>query len=120
MISADTQRTLKQKITAAFLTLRRKGYITRQAFMCCGTCASYEIDALWRVKGIDDDDRKAVYFSRQGELDLLRRGDVYVNWAGNSTEIVAAMIEQGLDVDHNGKESGAIRVGFFAKNRSAA
>lgn len=38
-----TTRDIKARLTKAFRELRREGFIARQNFACCGSCASYEI-----------------------------------------------------------------------------
>lgn len=65
----------KQKLSAAFKALRKAGFIAKQSFSCCGSCAGYDIATQVKemtpakqakVKG-------TVFYTRQDAANL--RGD---------------------------------------------
>jgi alkylhydroperoxidase family enzyme len=120
--------TNRDRLKAMFADLRRRGYLARQRFLCCGGCASAQLA---------DDLRKrpeklgAVYYHRQ-EAERLDRGQesVYLSygrgqdaspeqsalvgeavaraagraglavlWDGESTSCVQVMLPGGLDAE---------------------
>ena len=90
--------------------------------MCCGSCAGAEIADEQEKKGLKADEVKAVYYNRQSN-DAFRsklRGanwltpnlhsTLHLSWQGDADEIVAALREQGLTVEHDGSELRCIQV----------
>jgi Domain of unknown function (DUF6891) len=113
--------THKAAITAAFKKLRAAGYIARQNYLCCGSCASAAIGAYVREKGGDPDAAKAVYYHRQanecwdGEGNLNARGsgcrsELWMCWSGDGATIVAALKAEGLEVEWDGSDGQCIGV----------
>lgn len=102
--------TSKNKLNAAFRSLRKEGFIARQSFSCCGSCAGYELATAVsempeakraRVKGV-------VFYTKQdaanlrwkptslflayGPLDTQAHGEI-----GLPTETVGAAVVQALN-----------------------
>lgn len=92
----------RQKIQQAFRELEQRGYFTRQGFGCCSNCAWAEIESAGHSL--------VVFSDMQSDVEFRSGGDLYLQWQGNSDEIVAAMRAQGLRVDHDGRRDRAIRI----------
>jgi hypothetical protein len=61
------------QVKELFKALRKKGFVARMNFACCGSCAVYELN---------ETGKKAPYavFSRQSRNDFWDRGLLYVNY----------------------------------------
>jgi hypothetical protein len=71
-------------LTAAFGALNDLGYIAREDFACCGTCAGYELTVLAEEE-IDrgrpaESIRGAVYYHRQDTQRFAARSDFYLGY----------------------------------------
>lgn len=121
----------KAKLTAAFATLRKQGFIARQNFSCCGSCAGYEIAEYVKelsparqakVKG-------AITYNRQSAENAFHprwgNGHLYIGFGPVSVHEVgqfglptvevgnalkAALEEQGLTVEWDGDPDKRIGV----------
>lgn len=98
----------KERIGKAFRALRKLGYVARQNYLCCGSCAAYQIGLDLEKKGVGEADRKAVYFCRQSEATLKETGGVWINWSGNGHEIAGVLVAHGLHVEWNGTKAQSI------------
>lgn len=69
---------VKQRLTQAFKALRKQGFIARQNFCCCGSCAGCQIasDVEKKVDAgkLKDNFKGAVYYSKQGNMFDVFRG----------------------------------------------
>lgn len=69
---------VKRRLTQAFKALRKMGFIARQNFLCCGSCASCHIasDVSDKVDAgkLKDNFKGAVYYSKQGNMFDTYRG----------------------------------------------
>lgn len=92
----------KTQLTKAFSDLRKIGYLARQNFSCCQSCAWAEIP--------DDKSERAVFYHRQDHMGMRETGEVYLSWAGNGHEIVNVLKSNGLSVEWDGTPSRRIRV----------
>jgi hypothetical protein len=71
---------VKRLLGDAFKLLRREGFIARQNFLCCQTCAGYELAT--RIGDMPEQKRKkvkgVVYYHNQDNTNLKERGSVYL------------------------------------------
>jgi len=103
----------KTKVDLLFKALRKKGYIARQNYLCCGSCGAYELGELFSKKGIPEgDERKAVTYCRQSGAHFKECANVYLNWGGNGNEIVQTAHELGIVCDWDGSHASRIRLVF--------
>jgi len=120
--------TLKPLIGNAFKTLRRRGLIARQNFMCCSSCAGY--DLATRIEKMKAEKRKKVmgmvYYCTQSETSFKEHGDLYLQYSDRSTNkrpddipmttkevgnlICDVFKEVGVPFEWSGKESQCIHV----------
>lgn len=99
---------LREKLNIAFKIMRKNGLIARQNYLCCGSCAGYDltIDAVKRVQS-----GKIVngccFYTRQDNSGLQFNGRVYLGYGclesteagtiGLSTEHVGVIVVDALD-----------------------
>lgn len=119
---ADTYDAIKSAVNAAFGKLRKAGYVAKQGFMCCGSCASYAIGEQIRKaaakKGVEvaEDNYRAVYYCKQGAANFYTSGKLFVNWSGDAQAIADAFRAEGLGVVHSGSKFDRIEItGLIAK-----
>lgn len=127
------------KINAAFKNLRKTGYVARQSFSCCCGCAGYEIATYLKEHPKKADKfRGSVFYTRQdrqhweemcgmGGRGYRRHSDEAGVWLAFGSvevdgkelgvptqqcgeEIVAALREQGCEVEWDGKGESRIFV----------
>jgi hypothetical protein len=116
-------------LTAAFGALCDLGYIAREDFSCCGTCAGYELTTL-AEEAIDrgrpaESIRGAVYYHRQdaerfaartdfhlgyGALDSRRYGELGLPTEQVGREVVRVLGEHGVETEWDGDANTRIRV----------
>ena len=107
----------RENIKRAFRKLRKQGYIARMNFMCCSSCAWYEIGG-YALAGIRKEElpepEKVVFFNKQSNDSFDNKGNLKyslcLQWAGDPSEIMVALKGEGLLVEHNGDESQTIFV----------
>lgn len=99
-----TPADIRDAIKTAYKDLRRQGYFCRSNFWCCSTCACAAIP--------DERGSKYVFYHRQDAQDIDRLGRCYLAWAGDGTEIVAAMTRAGLKAQWDGRTETRILVGI--------
>jgi len=121
--------TVKTQLTKAFQTLRKQGFIARQNFSCCGSCAGYELTDMAsdrKDKGVEV--KGAVFYHRQdaevfgsrsrstmlnirfSPLDSTKHGLIGLSQEVIGDAVVAALKEQGLSVRWSGLGSETIKV----------
>lgn len=122
-------RVLRPRLTLAFRALQNKGYIARQSFSCCRTCAGA---SLARFVGNDDkrmERCRGIVFYTQQEAAWMRNaplgtsrlaiyyGPLYIDGRpyGNAAEViaadlVAALKEQGLGFEWDGSTKSTVIV----------
>lgn len=124
-IAAEAQ----DKLTAAFKTLRKQGFIARQRHLCCNSCAGCKIadDVETKVKAgkLRPDFKGAVFYSRQsGIFRDDRISKLYLQFGQVSTDhgdkgiptveagklICQTLREAGLTVEWDGTEHSCILV----------
>ena len=105
----------KERVNKLFKRLRQEGYIAKQAYLCCRSCA---LHAIWdRVAKLGTGILKRyVFYSRQGVPDLTTEAGVWLSWGAirigedpTADEVEAAGLrvielaqEVGLEADWNG------------------
>lgn len=117
----------KELLTKAFQNLRKSGYLARQSFGCCASCAGAELAGKVREMAPSKraNVRGAVFYHRQDAASLrqnkplmIRYGDVEVSGIGSvgiptieaGQEIVSALKAEGLDVKWSGDPNECIMV----------
>jgi hypothetical protein len=105
-------------VTAAFKELRKRGYVCRQSFTCCGSCGSYELAKMVTARGGDPDTAKVVWYHRQDAEAFDRFGgkltrNLMLRWNGDAAEIKQVLEAQGLQVIHDGDDNRCIEVACF-------
>ena len=101
---------VKARLTEAFKALRKLGYVTRQSYLCCGSCAAAAIGSKFEEQGVPEANRKAVYFSRQGGEHLMGSATVHISWGGSGQEVVEACKAAGLGVNWDGDDWSCVEV----------
>jgi hypothetical protein len=89
-------------LTPVFKALRSLGYLARQDFKCCQSCAWYEIP--------EEKSDKVVFYHRQDKQHLMQYGDCYLSWSGDGNEICYTLRSFGLTVEWDGSNSSRILV----------
>lgn len=93
---------LQNKLDKLFEALEQVGYFARQNFMCCQTCACYEIPESYS--------KKYVFYHEQDTENAISSNSLHLAWAGNGKEIVKLAEEAGLSVEWEGTEAKRIQV----------
>lgn len=123
----------KEKVNNAFRELRKLGYTAKQNFMCCSSCAWYELGGT-ALAGVRNEalppPEKVVFYNKQANASawftreywseknrrtFMLQSHLWLQWAGNGQEIVAALQRQGLNVEWNGTEEQGICIVPAAK-----
>jgi hypothetical protein len=93
------------KLRKAFDMLEGEGFFTMFAQPCCNSCGWREVDER-------AGDRPAVFFNAQA-WDSLKDGtcnNIWLQWRGNTSVIIARLREAGLAVEWDGSPDKAICV----------
>jgi hypothetical protein len=96
-------------ITKAFKELRKKGWVARMNFTCCGSCGCAELESKYGLK----DDDKFVFFHQQGFDHLKEYGKVHLVWGGtveDGGELVDILDKFGLFPVWNGSVDRTVRI----------
>lgn len=96
------KREFRKALTAAFRVMRVSGYVAEHSFACCNTCAWTSIP--WA--NVDH----CVFYHDQDKADADATGSLYLTWQGDPAFIRAALVQEGLLVDHDGSVATRIRV----------
>lgn len=79
--------TIKEDIIKpAFKDLRAKGYICRMNFLCCGTCASYELSNMAEERGKIG----MVYWHKQDQERMIENRSVYFGYGSRDEKVVSS------------------------------
>jgi hypothetical protein len=92
----------KSKITKAFRELRNYGYLAKQNFWCCQSCAWADLT--------NKELEKAVFYHRQDNKDLKENGSCYLAWRGNGQLIVETLRKHEIKVDWDGTNNSRIKI----------
>lgn len=105
---------IRDRVQGAYKVLRKKGYRCRSNFWCCQTCGWADISTDKDGKPLvgEDEELKAVFWHNQDTSSAKMGGQLYLAWGGDGEEIVAALEEQGLEVEWDGSERTRIKVGL--------
>ena len=90
----------KTKITKAFRELRKQGYVAKQNFWCCQSCAWGDLS--------DEESEKAVFYHEQDNQDLKENGKCCLSWSGDGQLIVDILTKNGLIVEWDGSNNKRI------------
>ena len=111
----DYSREARPKITKAFRGLRKIGFVARQSFWCCSSCA-------WAALEEKDAGKPIVFYHKQGNDYFKRTGNVYLTFGRNvdnsddedvaniGKQIVSALTREGLTVEWDGTAGTTIQV----------
>lgn len=116
------------RLDAACASLEASGIVCRQHFSCCGTCGSIEIwDEAAEVEAAGTPVRGYAFYHVQDTESAVEGYGLYLNYgaaaAGEAAalaiagEIVAALEQQGLRVDWNGRWNRRIGVSLEWQRR---
>jgi hypothetical protein len=118
----------QDKVTQAFKNLRKQGFIARQQFSCCGSCAGYAIatDVAAMTEAKRSKVKGAVFFTRQdvaelrrgaegfylkfGQVDPTGIGPIGLSTVEVGKAVVAALSTVGLKFEWSGDEHECIWV----------
>ena len=92
----------KSRITKAFSELRKLGYFARQNFLCCQSCAWYEVPK--------DKSEKVVFYHNQDNDNLKSEGKCHLAWAGDGNEIVSVLNKHGVKTEWDGSSNTRIKI----------
>ena len=84
-------------ISRGFAQLRKDGYLAKQSFWCCNSCAWA---AMTYVQA-----EKAVFYHSQEASSLKKTGDVWLAWSGDGQHIIDTFLKLGmnpLDIEWDG------------------
>jgi len=90
----------KSRITEAFRELRKLGYFARQNFLCCQSCAWYEVPK--------EKAEKVVFYHNQDNDRLKSEGKCHLAWAGDGNEIVSVLNKHGVKTEWDGSSNTRI------------
>ena len=113
----DWSREARPKITKAFRNLRKEfGFVARQNYWCCGSCAWAAIDTPKNAG------KPVVFYNQQSNASFKNTGNVYLSFGRVVDEahdedtvligkqIYAALVKEGLPVDWDGTADKSIQV----------
>lgn len=92
---------VRVRLSEAFRVLRAKGYFAKKNWKCCQSCG---------CAAMPQGTEKYVFYHAQDRQNLMDGEKFYLAWGGDSREIVAALREAGLLVEHDGSNSTRIAV----------
>lgn len=110
------------KLNQAFSSLRKQGFIARQRFMCCGSCASAELcnqvekmseKRRAKVKGVvftTRQDRGRTLFIKHGPLETTGCGTIGLTEGEVGRLVYEALAHQGLQPKWDGNPRSCIEV----------
>ena len=93
-------------LSKAFRALRKEGYVAKQNFMCCQSCAWAELS--------EGEAEKAVFYHNQDYQDLKRGDDLYLAWSGDGNLIAETLIKNGMTISWDGTADTRIIVRSFS------
>ena len=91
----------KKNLNKAFRELRKEGFIAKQNFMCCQTCA-------WAA--IPEKEKKVVFYHRQDNDTLKSKNSCYIAWKGNGNQIIEIFNKNGVRTHWDGLDSTRIEI----------
>jgi len=117
---------MNNNLSLVFKELRKRGFLARQNFKCCGNCAGYALtnEAVVKV-GAGKTVRGSVFYHRQdrqhfehsgklmiryGSLDSNELGVIGEDTTKIGQEVVAVFETHGIKVQWNGDSSQCIEV----------
>jgi len=70
---------MRQRLLEVFKELRKEGFLARANFMCCQSCAGYDLaERATKLRDKGKVIKGVVYWTRQDEEDLRRHNKVYL------------------------------------------
>lgn len=124
---------MKTRIGHAFKDLRSSGFIARQGYLCCMSCASSAIWQDWQKSKRKGSLRGAAYYHSQDRDTLNHRGVLWIRFSSLSdkpeetdaemiacgNEIVRTLRENGLHPNWNGDRGTCIEVSLSLEQAAA-
>ena len=95
---------IKAKINRMFSDLRKNGYVAKQRFWCCQSCAWAALSTKY------PENQNAVFYHKQDAEDLDEKGQVHLAWRGDGKIISAIAHRNGLVTEWNGDENTRILI----------
>ena len=104
--------TFLDKVTSAFEVLRNAEYFAAQNFRCCTSCG---------LRAIPPQYHKYVFYHEQDHQHMVEGADrLYLRWAGDGNEIVAALQAAGLYATWPGSEDKCVMIHVPIQRTDAA
>lgn len=96
----------RAQVRGVFQELRQLGFIARMNFLCCSSCASYELGTRWDKQPTK---KGVVYFHRQNDENYRETGCLCIHYFGGQTG------DSGEEASRKTKEVGDIITGLLSK-----
>ena len=101
----------KKLFNEMFKKIRKEGFIARQNFKCCQSCAMVAIDNIY---GNLEDGSNYVFYTNQEAESFEKNGKlfqiIYLAWGGDGDKIKSIIQEHGFEVEWNGSKDECIGV----------
>lgn len=113
-----TRTTDKKVFNEIFKELRQQGFIARQHFACCSTCAWAEIDNELIGIGASEEQKNVVFYHSQDSTSFDKETKdltsiLYLSWRGDGEKIAETVRKHGFEVKWDGTE--AYRIGVMPR-----
>jgi len=124
---------MKTLVGNSFKQLRSKGFIARQGYLCCMSCASSNIYSYWKKMKNRSSKRGAVYYHAQDRDSFNHRGVLWLRFSSLSdkdeesdaamksvgAQIVEVLRANGLHPNWNGDRGTCIEVSLELERAAA-
>lgn len=106
----------KERVNAAFKELRQLGYIARQNFKCCSSCAWAEIPEEADKIVFYNQQSNATAWTKSGRFGKgsyktpILQGPLFLQWSGDAQEITTVLRRHSLNVEWKGTDSDGIGI----------
>ena len=102
MNGKEQQQTGRRRLSAAFKTLRSKGWFARMNFECCTTCGWAVADKTGK--------ENVVFFHSQSNDRLEENGQCYLHWQGDAKTLITVLERHGIKTTWDEDENTAIMI----------
>lgn len=92
----------KEKLNKAFRELRKAGYVAKQNYWCCQSCAWASLS--------DEKNEYVVFYHKQDGDDLKEKGECRLAWSGDGYEIKRILEDNGVKVGWDGSDDQRIEI----------
>lgn len=111
LMTTTTTLTDKKAFNVVFKELRKEGFVARQNYWCCQSCAWSALDSDY--EGLTDDSDIVFYHGQDAEAfdgQHLKERGIYLAWSGNGNKIKEVFERHGFKVEWDGGEHTRIRI----------